>query len=323
MAIMKRHSLAAVCAAIALYGITQPLLATSGFATRELNPMLQPIYLPSLVPVNTENGWRVDHSLFITNDLQETDRGSERLIIDAENYRYELDVSHRRNHWLTHITIPLMATRGGELDSTIETWHDLFGLPNGDRGKFPQDKVNIQYERDGIVEYSQTESSSGIGDIALAIGYQPTGKPAYFAGIELPTGSESDFTGNEAIDFAFWISHEAGVSANTNAYGMLGISFPADDGQLEGLVRDEVWVAQLGFDYRFSNDYIGTVQLDMHGETIKNSDLDAFGESFQLLLALGFPTLLENHRLDLFFTEDVHVNSAPDITFGLRLSREY
>ncbi len=323
MAIMKRHSLAAVCAAFALYGITQPLLAASGFATRELNPMLQPIYLPSLVPVTRENGWRVDHSLLITNDLQEEDKGSESLIIDAENYRYEFDVTHRRNNWLTHINIPLMANRGGELDSTIENWHDLFGFPNGDRDKFPQDDINIQYVRDGVIEYSQTGSSSGIGDIALALGYQPTGKTAYFAGIELPTGSESDFTGNEAIDVAFWISREAGVSTNANAYGMLGISFPGDDGQLEGLVRDEVWVAQLGLDYRFSNDYIGTVQLDMHGETIENSDLEAFGESFQLLVALGFPNLLENHRLDLFFTEDIDVNSAPDITFGLRLSREY
>ena len=320
---MKRHSLAAVCTIITLYASAQPLFASSGFATRELNPMLQPIYLPSLVPVKTENGWRVDHSFFITNDLQQKNKGNESLIIDVENYRYEFDVSYRKDNWLTQVSIPLMANRGGELDSTIESWHDLFGLPNGDRDKFPQDDIVIQYVRDGIVEYSQTSSSSGVGDISLALGYQPTGKTAYFAGIELPTGSESDFTGNEAIDVAFWVSHEAGVSVNTNAYGMLGISFPGDGGQLEGLVRDEVWVAQLGFDYRFSNDYIGTAQLDMHGATIEDSDLKAFGESFQILLGLGFPNLLENHRLDLFFTEDILVNSAPDITFGLRLSREY
>jgi hypothetical protein len=323
MAIMKRHSLAAVCTVINLYGMTQPLFASSGFATRELNPILQPIYLPSLVPVKTENGWRVDHSFFITNDFQQKDKGNESLIIDVENYRYEFDVSHRKDNWLTQVSIPLMANRGGELDSTIENWHDLFGLPNGDRDKFPQDDIVIEYVRDGIVEYSQTSSSSGVGDISLALGYQPTGKTAYFAGIELPTGSESDYTGNEAIDVAFWISRAASVSANTNAYGMLGISFPGDDGQLKGLVRDHVWVAQLGLDYRFSNDYIGTAQLDMHGATIEDSNLRAFGESFQVLLGLGFPNLLENHRLDLFFTEDILVNSAPDVTFGLRLAREF
>ncbi len=323
MAIMRRHSLAAVCTAITLYGVTQPLFASSGFATRELNPILQPIYLPSLVPVNKENGWRVDHSLFITNDLQESKKGSENLIIDVENYRYEFDISHRKDNWLTQVSIPLLANRGGELDSTIENWHDFFGFPNGDRDDFPQDDINIQYVRDGKVEYSQTSSSSGIGDISLAIGYQATATTAYFAGIELPTGSESDYTGNEAIDVAFWVSRAANVSANTNAYGMLGISFPGDDGQLKGLIRDYVWVAQVGVDYRFSNDYIGTAQLDMHGPTIEDSDLKAFNESFQILLGLGFPNLLENHRLDLFFTEDIKVNSAPDITFGLRLAREF
>jgi hypothetical protein len=320
---MKRHKLAAGCLALALCGVSQALIAASGYATRDLNPMLQPIYLPSLVLVSAENGWRVDHSFFITNTFQKMDRGNESLIIDVENYRYELDFSHRRNNWLTQVSIPLLANRGGELDSLIEGWHDFFGMPNASRDKFPQDELNIEYLRDGVVEYSQTGSSSGVGDIALAVGYQPAGKTAYFAGIELPTGSASDFTGNEAIDVAFWLSRELPVNANMNAYGMLGISFPGDDGQLQGLVRDHVWVAQLGLDYRFRDDYVATAQLDLHTSVIEDSDLKAFGESVQLQLGLGFLNLLEDHRLDLFFSEDILVGSAPDISFGLRLAREF
>ena len=38
---------------------------------------------------------------------------------------------------------------------------------------------------------------------------------------------------------------------------------------------------------------------------------------------LGFLKLFDNHRLDLFFSEDIKVESAPDITFGLRLAREF
>ena len=40
-------------------------------------------------------------------------------------------------------------------------------------------------------------------------------------------------------------------------------------------------------------------------------------------LGLGFPRLLGEQRLDLFFSEDILVGSAPDISFGLRLSRSY
>ena len=32
---------------------------------------------------------------------------------------------------------------------------------------------------------------------------------------------------------------------------------------------------------------------------------------------------LRDHRLDLFFTEDILVGTAPDISFGLRLAREF
>ena len=320
---MKPLRLVAVVAGIVFFAASQNLGAAAGFATRELNPMLQPVFLPSLVPVSADNGWRVDHSFFITNTFQQKDRGDESLIIDVENYRYELDFGHRKDNWLTQLNIPLMASQGGGLDNLIEDWHDLFGLPNANREKFPQDEINIEYTRDGVVEYSQTESSSGLGDIAISIGYQSAGGTIYFAGLELPTGSESDFTGNEAIDVAFWLTREARINANVNAYGMLGISFPADDGDLEGLIVDQIWVAQLGLDYRFYDNFIATAQLDMHGETIEDSKLTAFGESVQIQLGLGFLNLIEDHRLDLFFSEDIHVRSAPDITFGLRLAREF
>jgi len=320
---MRQLRLVAVVAGIAVFAASQSLSAAAGYATRELNPMLQPVFLPSLVPVSADNGWRVDHSFFLTNTFQEKDRGDESLIIDVENYRYELDFSHRRDNWLTQLNIPLMANQGGELDSLIEGWHDLFGFPNGNREDFPRDKINIEYTRDGVVEYSQTESSSGLGDIAVSIGYQSTGGTIYFAGLELPTGSESDYTGNETIDVAFWLTREARINADVNVYGMLGISFPGDDGNLEGLIVDQIWVAQLGFDYRFYDDFIATAQLDMHGETIEDSELKAFRESYQIQLGLGFLNLVEDHRLDLFFSEDILVGSAPDITFGLRLAREF
>lgn len=320
---MRQPRLISLLIGFAIFAAGQRLNAAAGYATRELNPILQPVFLPSLVPARTDNGWRVDHSLYLTNTFQQEKRGKESLIIDAENYRYELEFGYRRDQWLTQLNIPLMANRGGNLDSMIEGWHDFFGLPNANRDQFPQDKINIEYTRDGVVEYSQMESSSGLGDIAVSIGYESAGGTIYFAGLELPTGSESDFTGNEAIDIAFWLTREVRINAVVNAYGMLGISFPGDGGNLEGLLVDQIWAAQLGFDYRFFDDFIATAQLDMHGKTLEGSELKAFGESVQIQLGLGFLELIDHHRLDLFFSEDILVGSAPDITFGLRLAREF
>ena len=84
-------------AAIAFFGIlllpfigSSQVAADGGFATRDLNPLLQPIYLPTLATFNPDNGWKIDHSFYITNTLQEESKGNESLLIDVENYRYEL-----------------------------------------------------------------------------------------------------------------------------------------------------------------------------------------------------------------------------------------
>lgn len=320
---MKQTRWLIVAGGIVVFTTSHCAMAAAGFATRDLNPILQPIYLPTLAPASEENGWLLAHSLYITNTLQEKSKSGESLVIDAENYRYELGLSYRKDNWLTQVNIPFMANRGGELDGLIDGWHDFFGLPEGDRDDFPKDDINIEYVRDGVVEYSQDESSSGLGDLSIALGHQLTDGPAYFVGIELPTGSESDYSGNEAIDLAIWVTHEKQIDAEMTIYGLLGLSFPADDGSLEGLIVDEIWVAQAGLDYRFNDNLIGTVQFDFHSETIEDSDLKAFGNSLQIQLGLGFLQLFENHRLDLFFSEDIMVGTAPDVTFGARLIREF
>jgi hypothetical protein len=297
--------------------------AANGLATRDLNPVLQPIFLPRYRNPGNENGWSVDHSFFVTNTLQKESRSDESLIIDVENYQYNLDFALRSDAWVFQTSLPITANRSGELDGTIDTWHDLFGLPQANRPDFPQDQLQIEYIVDGETRYSQKDGSDGIGDIALQAGYFPTAQTGYFAGLELPTGSESDFSGNEAVDIALWMTKEWEIDSEVATYGLLGISFPGDGGALEGLVEDYIWVAQLGLEYRFHDAIKGLAQLDFHSQWVNSSDLKAFGNSLQLQLGLSFENLIQNHRLDLFFSEDIQVESAPDITFGMRLAQKF
>ncbi|HKJ54038.1 MAG TPA: DUF3187 family protein [Gammaproteobacteria bacterium] len=298
-------------------------LAAAGLATRDLNPILQSVYLPTLVPMGDSDGWRLDHSLYITNTLQHKSTGREELLIDAENYRYDFALRNRSGNWITQLGVPLIANSAGELDNLIDNWHDFFGLPQGKRDQFARDRIAIEYRRDGRVEYSQTAASSGLGDLSLALGYQRPGETAYFIGIELPTGSADDFSGNEAVDYAIWITRELPLDTQTTAFGMLGLSLPGDGGNLGGLLVDRIWVAQAGMEYRFYDDLAATVQLDMHSRSVEHSSLVAFGNSVQIQIGLGFLELFEQHRLDLFFAEDILVGSAPDISFGLRLARQF
>ena len=319
---MKPASCRLACAILLMLGCGQAL-AAAGLATRDLNPILQSVYLPTLVPIAEGDGWRLDHSLYITNTLQDESKDGEDLLIDVENYRYEFALRNRRGNWITQLDIPLIANEAGKLDNLIDSWHDFFGLPEGRRDRFANDRIAIEYRRDGGVEYSQTASSSGLGDLSLALGYQRPGETAYFIGLELPTGSDDDYSGNEAVDYAVWMTRELPLDTRTIAFGMLGLSFPGDGGNLEGLLVDYIWVAQAGMEYRFYDDLVATVQLDLHSRSIEDSRLDAFGNSVQIQLGLGFLEVFEQHRLDLFFSEDILVGSAPDITFGLRLARQF
>jgi len=299
------------------------VLAAAGLATRDLNPILQSVYLPTLVPMGDGDGWRLDHSLYITNTLQHESRGGEELLIDAENYRYDFALRNRSGNWITQLSVPLVANSGGELDAAIDEWHDFFGLPEGNRGRYPRDQLDFNYQRDGTTVFSQSDSSSGLGDMSLAFGYQRPGETAYFFGIELPTGSADDFSGNEAVDYALWITREIPLDTQITAYGMLGISFPGDGGNLDGLLADHIWVAQAGMEYRFFDDLAATVQFDLHSQSVDDSKLDTFGNSVQIQIGLGFLEVFERHRLDLFFAEDILIGSAPDISFGLRLARQF
>lgn len=297
--------------------------ASPGLATRDLNPILQPVFLPRYASPPPVDGWRVEHGLHITNTYQEDDRGAESLVIDVENYRYHFDIGYRRNRWSFTASVPFVASRGGELDHLIEEWHDFFGFSQGGRTRAPRDRVEIRYRRNGVTEFSQTESSSGLADIALALAYHtPTGV-GYHLAVELPSGSESDFSGNESLDWALWISRTHDMDETLTVYGLLGLSFPGDDGALAERLAAQIWVAQLGFDYRIGETLSVIAQLDLHSGWLDNSRLKAFDSSVQLQLGLGFDELLENHRVDLYFSEDILVGSAPDITFGARLTRNF
>jgi len=324
MAITNRFKPGAGCCGLLLFWVSLPCGASPGFATRDLNPVLQSIYLPGYAPQWSENEWQLSHTLYITNTSQRQSTSNENLLIDVENYRYEFSLGHRIDDWVIQGSLPLISNQGGFLDSSIEGFHDAFGFPKGNRSGFPRDQIEIEYSQNGITAYRQSISSSGVGDVSIAFGYHPLeDNSAFFLGIELPTGSQSDFTGNEAVDIALWMIHSQQISPRSNWYGLLGASFPGNSGFLEDLLVDQIWIGQVGVNYQFTDTTTGIIQLDLHSETIENSELKAFGNSAQVQLGFHFNELIGSHSLDVFFSEDILVGSAPDISFGLRLSQGF
>ncbi len=313
---------------IAIAGLTSCMLAHAdaasvGLSTRDQNPMLQAYYLPG-INMQLHDGWHISHALYITNTFQQESSDNETLLIDVENYRYDLSLAYQARKWRVSTTLPFIANDGGSLDGLIEGWHDFFGLPQGGRTANPKNQVYMSYTRNGATIVEQDQSDSDIGDIALTfsyrLSYDQQGATEIGLGLELPSGSISSLSGNEAIDIALWLSKAGEISEFSTLYGLLGVSMPGKAGPLEDYIEDHIWLGQLGGEYKFYPDVTGILQLDMHSATLKNTTLKAFGDSVQVQLGLQFSGWFDKFDIDLFFSEDISAKTAPDITFGLRLS---
>jgi len=305
---------------------SQAMATPVGLNTRDQNPMFQAYYLPS-IDLNFHQGWQVSHSVSLTSAFQSLQLGNEMLLIDAENYRYDFSVGYQQKKWRLSAQLPLIFNQGGTFDHAIEDWHSFFGLPQGGRLSHPHNELNINYTKNGHLLFNQTEATNDIGDVAVSLSYTlantETDLRAISFAIDLPTGSEETISGNEAVDFALWLSQAYKPSHLSRLYGLLGVSLPGKGGQLESLQTSTIWVGQIGLEYALYTDWNAIVQFDAHTAFIEDSQLRPLGNSLQVQIGLRVIKVTENYDVDLFFSEDISVGSAPDITIGFKLYRHY
>ena len=97
--------------------------------------------------------------------------GSEQLIVDAETREARVTIGRSwSSGFAAQVQIPYRYTGGGVLDSAIDSWHELFGLPRGSRAFSPQDRVRIAYASGNTVFLDERSSQAGLADISLDFG---------------------------------------------------------------------------------------------------------------------------------------------------------
>lgn len=104
------------------------------------------------------------------------------------------------------ITIPVMEFGGGNLDASIESFHDRFGLGQGGRTGVRRDELGVYLRTASGHEVApQISASSGLGDIALALKKAITiGASGWILSVEgvleLPTGNQQHLTSGGGVD---------------------------------------------------------------------------------------------------------------------------
>ena len=313
---LQLKSLLAITALLA----SIPALAADypGLPTRDQNPLLQGYFIPAM-PLASADGWAFSQSLYITNTYQLDRSADEDLIIDVENTRLDIQASWARDLWRFNINIPFIRNSAGFLDQTIVGWHDFFGLPQGGRDQATNDRLQLTYQdADGMV-INTMQGGSAIGDIQLAAGYQVSTASQLWLGVEL-AASNDPVISNQAADLALWYAYAAQSHSKLTPYGLVGLSFPGNDGLFKNRLKSQFLFGQIGALYALRPDWQFLLQADFHSSMLKQTRLDALEHSLQAQFGLRLPRVSKDLQLDLFFSEDIYPGHAPDITFGLRFS---
>jgi len=311
--------------ALALLLISTPA-AADPFPARDLNPLLAGFGLPAALPARlSSETWTLAADLNWASVSLVQRAGSEQLIVDAETREARVTIGRSwSSGFAAQVQIPYRYTGGGVLDSTIDSWHELFGLPRGSRAFSPQDRVRIAYASGNTVFFDERSSQSGLGDISLDFGRSLSSSAATAAtawlSIKLPSGDADRFTGSGATDASLAIAAEHQLSENWSAFGQAGVAWLGEGERLAARQRDFAWSALAGIGWRAWRGLELKAQLDAHSAVFDEAELDFLGEAFVLTFG-GDYRFASGWQLDLAVSEDIAVESASDVVFVLGLKK--
>ena len=273
-------------------------------------------------------------------------QANESLLLDGETYR----VAFKLRYGLSEqsdlsITLPLIAHSGGLADNAISGWHDIFGLPDGNRASRPDNSLDYRYQRNGQNLLEINQSTKGLGDIRFDYRYRinndsnddksndsnndinKTGnsqiKSLIQMGIKLPTGNQDRLTGSGATALSTSIqlaqTHMAHAK-DWSWHASAGAIWISGGGLLDKIKNDWGFYGSGGISWQATDYLTFKMQLESH-TAIYKSKTDELGHATgQLVIGLSAKAS-PSTVIDLYFTEDVVLHSSPDIGIGLAIHR--
>jgi hypothetical protein len=297
------------------------------FTTSNISPFVQLHGLPSarsakLVP-NKALVWQVQTD--IANNFTENTDGVESILIDGETYRVNLSLRYGfGDRWEVGIDAPYIRHAPGQLDSFIEGFHDLFGLSQANRDDRPRNQLDYSYTS-GVNTMRLNKSVSGIGEVRLNLGYKlreyENRTWSVRGGVKLPTGDPDKFTGSDGTDVYVGLYFSEGAflgNESLSFHGSVG-ALAMGNGELVGSdVEDLAVYGSSTLAWKLSPNFSLKAQFDFHS-ALYDSGVKELGSFAGQLILGGSVKLGRKVQLDLSVSEDVIVDTAPDVVFSIGL----
>jgi len=275
----------------------------------------------------------VELALDTAQNFSKNTRSDEVSFFDGETYRLNLGLRHGvAPRFEAGLDIPYLFHRGGFLDGFIEDFHDTFALSQSGRDSFPRNKLLYSYVRAGEEEIRVDDNTEGLGDVRLRAAWQlwqsadgPPRGSALHASLKLPTGDSDDLLGSGSTDLAVWLSGTRGWDKGRSAlalFGAAGVMGMTDGDVMEKHQRNLVGFGTLGGGWRPASWIVLKIQLDGH-TPLYDSDLPELGDFAGQLTMGGDLALGELTALEIGVSEDIIVDTAPDVVFRLALRSRF
>lgn len=254
-------------------------------------------------------------------------RSTETLFLDGETsrieLRYRLGIGERME---VGIELPYVRHQAGGLDSVIDTWHDIFGLPQGHRSGREHDVLDFRYTDATESPINVNSSSSGIGDTRLFGGWRlvetENHKIALRFSAKFPSGDSSELHGSGGTDLSLGLAGDVmnlfGIHNLNGFYRMHAIHIGKPDLLAN---RYEEWAGffSTGVGLQISD----RIELRLQGAlrtALYQSEIHSLGGNATTITFGGNIRIFKNYELSLGVSEDADAETAPDVAFqvGLR-----
>jgi hypothetical protein len=297
----------------------------SPYPTTNQSVLAQLYGLPTLGSARTlaPGRYEIGATFDIANQQLVENRGIEELLLDGESRRLTLSWRYATTAGEWGIDIPYVSFDSGSLDDFIERWHDTFGLPQGNRKSMPSNQFAYAYRRNGVDRLRVTQPSGGLGDIRLRAAWPMSDAEALSdlalrTSVKLPTGEASSLHGSGAADAALWISAACGRAncrgdATWNAAA--GVLALGKGDVLSARQRDLVWFGEVGTAMEIWPALTLKAELHAHTAFYRDTALEALGSGSVQLIFGGVWRVHPDAALEFGITEDIKVDSAPDVGF--------
>ena len=318
-------AVAAVAGALA----AAPCAVAEPFLIRNQHPIAAlyglPAPLPARLPAPGQAGGAVvaHWSNFATTGTD----GERSHTLDGEGVearlRYDRALGER---FAVHGELAWRSLGAGTLDSTVDGWHEMFGLPNGSRDKLPRDQLLLEYRVADDVALRIDRDASGLADVPLSLGYRwhesPTAAVTAWLTLKAPVGRARDFTGTGALDAALSVAAERQVAPRWQAFGQVNAAWLGEGDLLPGLQREVAWSVLGGATWNAWRRVDLSVQLEASSAVLDTGVTEVDGAAAVLTFGGSYRTP-GGWRLDLGVSEDIQADASPDVVFTVAARRGF